>query len=216
MTKGLYILILSTCLTAVSCFAQQSVPTPGKGSKINQVDNQGKRTGTWLNSIPENKGESAYTEFGPYQNGMKNGLWYKMNPNGDLLAIENFKKDYYDGEVKYFAKGQVTCIGLYRALNPDVVVDTIVVVEPVTGEESLVPVMSERGTVRHGTWRFYDEVTGSLRKIEEYQVDDMIYEEFFPMSKADSLYYERRNRNLPHMKKPLPNTKASKQVSYLR
>lgn len=195
------VMVVMMVLLVQVAVAQQMPDTKNPKAKMNQLDSKGRKTGTWVNNMPEDKGNAPYTEFGSYLNGMKNGLWYKMNIAGDLLAIENYKKDYFDGEVKYFTKGQVTVIGLYRALNPDVVVDTIVVEDPVTGIQQLVTIYSDRGTVRHGTWRFYNEYTGAIEKVEEYQVDSMIYEEFFQLSKADSLYYERRNKNMPHVKK---------------
>lgn len=190
------LLLMATAVTA------QQLPDKKKlKEKLNQYDSKGMKDGLWLNRMPEKKGEGAYNEFGNYHRGEKTGLWYKMNINGDLMAIENYKRDYYDGQVKYFTNGQLTVVGTYRALNPDVVVDTIIVEEPVTGAQELVAVKADRGTVRHGTWRFYDERTGRLEKVEEYQVDNLIYEEYFPMTKADSLYYEKRNASLPHMKK---------------
>lgn len=195
--------------------AQQMPDKKNPKTKINQKDSKGKKQGAWMNTVPEKKGEHAYSEFGSYLDNLKTGLWYKMSPSGDLIAIENYKKDMLDGEVKYFSKGQVTCIGLYRGLNPDIEVDTIVVTEPVTGEQQLVAVQADRGTVRHGTWRFFDELTGRMTKIEEYQIDSLIYEEYFVMSKADSLFYEKRNKNLPHMKKTSTAKPAKKQHSYL-
>lgn len=182
--------------------AAQQLPDKKKlKEKLNQYDSKGMKDGLWLNRTAERKGEVAFNEFGNYHKGEKTGLWYKMAADGDLMAIENYKRDHYDGQVKYFTNGQLTVVGMYRALNPDVVVDTIIVEEPVTGMQQLVAVSADRGTVRHGTWRFYDERTGRLEKVEEYQVDSMIYEEHFPMSRADSLYYEKRNASLPHMKK---------------
>lgn len=188
-------------LMATTVEAQQLPDKKKLKEKLNQYDSKGLKDGLWLNRIPENKGEAAYNEFGNYYRGEKTGLWYKMSAGGDLIAIENYKRDYYDGQVKYFTNGQLSVVGMYRALNPDVQVDTIIVEEPVTGMQQLVAVSADRGTVRHGTWRFYDERTGRLEKVEEYQVDSMIYEEHFPMSRADSLYYEKRNASLPHMKK---------------
>ncbi len=197
--KLIPVLLLMAMTTAA--MAQQLPDRKKTKEPLNRYDGKGLKDGLWINRMPEHKGEAPYTEFGYYHRGEKNGLWYKMNSEGDLSAIENYKRDFFDGEVKYFTKGQVTVIGKYRGLNPDVVIDTIMVEEPVTGEQQLVAVKSDRGTVRHGTWRFYNERTGRLEKVEEYQVDELIYEEHFPMSKADSLYYEKRNANLPHMKK---------------
>jgi len=198
-----------------AAFAQQIPDTKKQKGKINQTDNKGRKQGMWLNKIPESHGHASYSEIGSYYNDMKTGTWYKVDIAGDLVAIENYKKDFYDGEVKYFVKGQVTCIGLYRGLNPNVEVDTIMVEDPVTGKQELVPVRADRGAVRHGTWRFYNETTGSLEKVEEYQVDNLIYEEYFPLSKADSLYYERRNQNLPHMRKGSANKSSKKPFSYI-
>ncbi|HEY9179004.1 MAG TPA: hypothetical protein VIN07_15030 [Flavipsychrobacter sp.] len=188
-------------LMATTVVAQQLPDKKKLKEKLNQYDGKGLKDGLWLNRMPERKGEAGYNEFGNYNKGEKTGLWYKMDAEGDLMAIENYKRDSYDGQVKYFTNGQLTVVGMYRALNPDVVVDTIMVIEPVTGMQELVAVKADRGTVRHGTWRFYDQRTGRLEKVEEYQVDNLIYEEYFPMSKADSLYYEKRNANLPHIKK---------------
>lgn len=207
-----FILIL-LLLANVTAGMGQTVPDKKK-TKINQKDSKGQKQGTWVNNIAATKGEYPYTEFGNYLANMKNGLWYRLTSTGDLLAIENYKKDVLDGEVKYFTKGQVTVIGQYRGLNPDVTIDTILVIEPVTGEEKLVTIEADRGSVRHGTWRFYDELTGAITKVEEYQVDSLVYEEYFTMSKADSAYYERRNKNLPHMKKGAAKP-VRKQHSYL-
>lgn len=191
----------------------QTLPDKKK-TKVNQKDNKGQKQGTWVINIPEKRGEEAYTEFGDYKNSLKNGPWYKLNSVGDIVSVENYKKDLLDGEVKYYVKGNVTVIGAYRGLNPEVKFDTIVVTEPVTGEEKLVAVEADRGSVRHGTWRYFDELTGYMSKLEEYQIDSLIYEEYFQYTKADSTFYQERNKNLPHMKKAAPKP-AKKQHSYL-
>ena len=194
----------------------QNMPNPKK-SNINKLDKEGNKHGMWLNNVKPRKGEYGYSEFGSYIHGLKNGLWYKMNTEGDLVAIENYKNDYYDGEVKYFTKGQVTCIGNFRGLNPEQEYDTIMVENPVTGEQSLVPVKAERGTLRHGLWRFYNETTGALELVQEYQVDSLIYEESINFSRQDSLRMIQRTHTMPH------NTKtehykppADKQFQYAR
>lgn len=214
---GIFRLVMFVCMVCyLPTVLAQQIPDTKKGKqKINQLDSKGNKHGMWLNKIPEYKGHPAYTEIGSYYKGLRTGPWYKVNTEGDLVAIENYKKDYFDGEVKYFVKGQVTCIGKYRGLNPDVQVDTIMVEDPVTGKQELVAVQADRGTVRHGTWRFYNETTGSIEKVEEYQIDSLIYEEYFPLSKADSLYYERRNQNLPHMRKGQSKKSSKKPFSYL-
>lgn len=201
---------------SVTSFAQHE----GKPehTKLNQLDKKGARHGLWLNTVEPRMGEAGYNEFGTYYHGWKNGIWYKMNREGDLVAIENFRNNVLDGEVKYFTRGQLTCIGHYRGLNPDRKVDTIMVEDPVTGRQQLVEVSAERGTVRHGKWNFYDGETGRLIKVEEYQVDNLIFEKEYTLSKADSLFYERRAKSLPHKKKTESYYRppAEKQVRYTR
>lgn len=209
------IVFLFALLSLQPVFAQNKPNAPKKGEELNKLDSKGKRQGMWLNKVPARKGEEPYSEFGNYLHGLKTGPWYKINRAGDLVAIENFRKDVFDGEVKYFTGGQVTVIGKYRGLNPDVLVDTIMVEDPVKDIQMLVPIKSEMGSVRHGTWRYYNESTGFLTKVEEYQVDDLIYEEYFDYSKEDSLRMVQRMKNMPDPNKARDNKSARRQHSYL-
>lgn len=214
ITRTIFIVFL--VLFSANVQAQPEKPrVPRKGEAINQVDAQGKRNGMWLNMIDASKGEAAYSEFGTYQHGQKFGPWYKLNKGGDLVAIENYRKDVFDGEVKYFTNGQVTVIGRYRGLNPDVAVDTIMVEDPVTELQQLVPIRSDYGTVRHGTWRYYNETNGMLTKVEEYQVDSLIYEEYFKYSKQDSLRHLQRLKNMGNPNMPRETRQTRKMHSYL-
>ena len=95
----------------------------------------------------------------------------------------------------------MSCVGVYRGLNPSQQYDSIVIVDPVSGEQKLVGVASEVGTVKHGMWYFYDNETGRMNREEEYQIDVMIHAKNYPYSKADSIYYNKRNTGLPHKKK---------------
>lgn len=211
-----FIRIIFLCLLTVlvTNASAQKNSAKKKPEELNKRDMHGKRHGMWLNIVKEDlRGEMAYTEAGSYLHGEKTGLWYKMNRRGDMVAIENYRKDVLDGEVKYFSNGQVTVIGRFRGLNPDVDVDTIMVEDPVTGRQDLVPVKSERGSVRHGTWRYYNERTGALMRVEEYQIDEMIYEEDFLYSKEDSLRFEQRLKAMPDVNKARPD--GRKRHSYL-
>ena len=211
------ILMLLLLVTANNVLAQHAPDKKAKPAKVNQKDNKGHKQGPWVYTVPEKRGEDGYTEFGNYLDDMRAGLWYKMNTAGDLVSIENYKKDVLDGESKYYTKGKVTCIGQYRGLNPDVKIDTVMVIEPVTGEQILVGVEADRGTLRHGVWKYYDELSGDLRKVEEYQIDSLIYEKFYPLSKSDSAFYEERNKNLPHMRSKQEQSKNSrKQNAHLK
>ncbi len=176
----------------------QKANAPDVPKDVNKLDPNGKRQGTWLITKGGRMGEDGYTEFGNYEHGDKYGKWYKIDDQGDLMAVESYRNNVLDGEVKYYDKGQLTCIGHYRGLNPETKYDTIMVVHPVTGEESLRAVESDRGTTRHGLWQFFDPQTGKLIKEEEYQVDDLVYSRRFDLTKADSLATQAHIKELPH------------------
>lgn len=181
----------------------QNITLPGSkpSGTINQVDENGKPNGMWWqNAVICPEGEHGCHEWGNYDHGRKIGKWYKVSGDNELLAVENFKNNALDGEAKYYDRGHLYCIGTYRGMNPDNQYDTIVVTDPETGAEKLTQVPTDKGSLRHGMWRYYDEETGRLIKEEEYQVDNLLYVKEYPISKADSTYYAKRNANLPHVK----------------
>ena len=181
--------------------AQAQTTTAAPPNNLNQTDRKGLRQGMWWIQEPARMGEDAYTEFGTYTQGRKTGIWYRMDNMGQIIAIEQYRNNVLDGEVKYFDQGHLICIGHYRGLNPDHDWDTILVVHPITGVEKLVPISTERGTLRHGTWRYYDPQSGRLTREEDYQVDELLAAQDFVVSTSDSAYYQHRNATLPHMKK---------------
>lgn len=173
-------------------------------TEINQLDESGKPHGLWYTYTPAERGEGAESKFGHYDHGDKMGLWYVNDGKGNMISIETFKFNVRDGEAKYFENGQLTCIGHYRGLNPKLALDTVLIVDPITGDEKWVSVPTERGSVRHGSWRFYDELSGRLIKEEQYQIDELIYKKDFSISAADSSFYQKRNAILPHKGNKLP------------
>lgn len=195
MRKLLFFFFAGWLITVVS-YAQES-----KTSTLNQKDSQGKKHGMWFISRPPELGEPGITEVGSYEHGKKYGTWYKMDHIGDLVSIELFRNDVLDGEAKYFERGQLYCTGFYRGLNPARPYDTIVVIDPDTHEASFKVIDTEKGTMRHGLWRYYEPASGQLIREEEYQVDELIYkQEFEQNSKADSLRRKKHQERLPHKK----------------
>ncbi len=180
-----------------------------KHKPINLFDQEGRRTGLWLIAHEEKMSEEAYFEFGSYDAGHKTGLWYKVDQVESLLAIENYRNDVLHGEAKYFDHGLLICIGHYRGLNSANANDTIMVKDPVsdTFVQRIIP--TDRGSLKHGVWKYYDEETGKLVKEEEYQVDELIYhKEFHPVKKAtekEVASYKRQKYRPP----------AGKEYSYL-
>ncbi|RYD59004.1 MAG: hypothetical protein EOP56_01885 [Sphingobacteriales bacterium] len=208
------IFVLLALYVAMEATAQAK--TDGQQPNINNLDAQGKKHGMWIVKEGARMGEAGYSELGSYNHGRKFGQWYKMNSDGEVVAIEHFRNNTLHGEVKYFEGGKLTSIGHYWGLNQDRTIDTIMVEHPITGDQSLVAVSSDRGSVRHGSWRFYDPESGRLVKEEQYQVDDLITSRDFTMTHRDSLYYYHRAARLPHnQKKPPVKAPRGKNVSYL-
>lgn len=198
--------ILLLCMLHINVYAQ---PEPKPNSPdINKFDASGNRQGLWLLQFPAAMGEPAYSAWGNYYRGRKMGIWYRMDADYEITAIENYKNNTLDGEAKYFDNGRLVCVGHYRGLNPEQLLDTVAVLDPVTGLETLRSISTERGSLRHGIWRFYDPKNGRMVREEEYQVDSLIYKKEFLMSSADSAYYKRREQGMPH-NKPVKTTRST-------
>jgi len=173
-----------------------------EGKAINQRDKDGKQTGVWYIKEPATRGEPGFSQFGSYEHGNKTGIWYTADDKGSITAIETYKYNFKDGEAQYFEDGQLVCVGHFRALNPRIETDTVLLVHPETGEEKIVYIPTERGSVKHGRWRFYDETTGRLIREQQWQADELISSQDFTITPQDSIFYEKRNAVLPHIKKP--------------
>lgn len=206
----LFLLIFSSARMQAQ---KAAAPQPEEKTPVNQFDLKGKKHGMWWTAVPPRKGEPGITEFGSYDHGVKIGVWYKMDEEGDLVAIENFRNDVLDGEVKYYERGLLYCVGHYRGLNPMQAMDTIVVLDPVTHIESYRAVSTDQGSLRHGNWRYFNPETGSLVREEEYQVDELIVKRDF-VDKKDSIYRRLHQDRLPHKKGANYAPPAGKKTSY--
>ncbi|MDI9319978.1 MAG: hypothetical protein QM530_05815 [Phycisphaerales bacterium] len=203
MRLASFILFYLIFISYTAAFAQ----THAAAKDVNQYDGNGKAHGLWYTFTAANKGEPAEAVLGTYDHGNKTGVWYVSDGIGNMNSIETFKHNVRDGEAKYFENGQLACVGYYRGLNPKVAFDTVLIMDPITKDEKLVSVPTERGSVRHGRWRFYDGLSGRLIREEEYQIDELIYKVDFPISTADSSNIQKRYKLLPHKQNKLPATK---------
>ena len=192
-------LLLIFLFSGTLVLAQSETLTPDYTSgNYNKKDAKGLRTGLWIIETPPLRGEPGTTDFGTYIKGAKNGPWYKMLGDGDLQSIENYKNNLRDGESKYFENNRLVAVGNYVALNPDVIIDTIVVIDPVTQDERLVAIESLKGSVRNGLWRYYDARTGRLNREERWIADELIVHKDFEVSQVDSVYYKQYREAMPH------------------
>lgn len=216
MKIGAYIALVLLCGSLGATAQAVNSPVPKRTDDINKIDSRGLKNGMWLNKQGSRMGEDGFSEFGTYDHGNKTGLWYKLNGEGELLAIETFRNNILDGEVKYYDRGKLTCVGFYRGLNPAHDFDTVRVIDPTDEKEVTRIIPTDKGTMRHGMWRFYDPENGRLVREEDYQVDEMIYHKDYDYSKEDSVYYQKRNAGMPHNKGRAYQPPLSKQVSYIK
>lgn len=211
-----FVFISALLLSTVASYAQrvEDILDIKKNKPVNQVDDKGKRHGDWVIKKDQVRGEPGYTTFGAYIHGAKFGIWYTMDEEGDMLAEENYKNNLLDGEVKYYTKGKLACIGKYLALNTSSPYDSIIVEDPVTGVQKLVRVPTSWGSVRHGMWHYYEPISGRLTRDVEYQIDDIIFTKEYPYSKEDSTFYQKRAKTLPHLKQDHYKPPEEKRHSY--
>jgi antitoxin component YwqK of YwqJK toxin-antitoxin module len=216
MKLNSYIILVLSFLLSFEAMAQKPGKEMQSSGPINEVDSKGKRHGMWLNNNAPRMGEPGNSEFGNYDHGAKIGQWYKLDNEGSLLSIESFRNNVLDGEVKYYDRGMLYCEGHYRGLNPTHKFDTIVVIDPVTQLEAYRVIPTDNGTMRHGTWRYFNPLNGHLVKVEEYQVDELVYKKEYEVSASfDSTYLKVHEQALPHVKGTKVSIPAGKKTSYL-
>ncbi|HXL57136.1 MAG TPA: hypothetical protein VN958_12805 [Chitinophagaceae bacterium] len=68
-----------------------------KGDTLNRVDQNNLKQGPWVTHVESLRGEPGYEEEGVYKDGKKEGTWRMYNLMGDLLAKENYKWGYKNG-----------------------------------------------------------------------------------------------------------------------
>jgi antitoxin component YwqK of YwqJK toxin-antitoxin module len=182
-----------------------------KGDTINAIDYKGLKQGKWVIHVDPLRGEPGYEEEGIFVNNLKEGNWRKYSLQGDLVALENYKKGDKDGLSRYFTSlGDLVREENWRAYNPDEPYDTIPIYG--TGNNEIISykiVKAEPYSVKDGDWTYYDPTSGTIIKSEKYdrghlvtpQVTDVVKDE--PMKKIvpkEVLEYQKKNSHKKHIK----------------
>jgi hypothetical protein len=145
-----------------------------KGDTLNCVDLKGKKQGRWVVKVDDLRGERGYEEEGAYLDSKKEGTWRRFTLEGDLVAIENYRWGNKDGKNVYLSPmGDPLREESWKAVNPDSPYDTVAVYDvndpsKVVGKEV---VKLEGFSLKHGTWRFYDPMSGRVEKTENWFLD---------------------------------------------
>lgn len=194
-----FVFLVLGSFQAIAQVGAKSTFQPNEKTPVNQVDSKGQKHGMWWINVDPRMGEPGMTEFGSYSHGIKYGAWYKLDTEGDLIAIESFKNNVLDGQVKYYDRGRLYCTGYYRGLNPKNKFDTIMVMDPITHNETYRVIPTDQGTMRHGTFQYFNPYNGHLIKEEEYQVDELVYKKDYEVSaNVDSIYQKQHEQRMPH------------------
>jgi hypothetical protein len=141
-----------------------------QGDTLNRVDADGRRHGPWLVHVDPLRGQPGYEEEGFYRHGRKEGVWKRFSLQGDLMALENFKGGFRDGKQQYFTRlGQPLREESWKAVDPANPYDTIEVPDldnPLISRTKVIRL--EADEVPHGTWTFFDTMTGAVVKRDTY------------------------------------------------
>jgi hypothetical protein len=153
-------------------------------AQTNQKDAKQRKQGPWIEEVAPLRGEPGYTWEGSYKNDRKEGIWKKYDVSGDLIAEETYRNGVLDGPCKYYyPNGKLSAAGSMLAMEIEGEVDTVLVIDPVTQEESRVEVVRKGNSVRNGEWRLYDE-DGNMIK-ETYSRGEIVTGEKAAQRKAN-------------------------------
>jgi len=147
-----------------------------KGDTINIIDKNGNKEGRWLVRVAELRGEPGYEEEGIFTAGVKEGFWRRYTLQGDLLAVENYKKGGKHGVQQYFTfVGEPLRDESWKGYDPETPYDTIPIYG--TGSNEIVEfriVKAEQYSVKQGEWKFYDPSTGGVLKTENWERNNLV------------------------------------------
>jgi hypothetical protein len=141
-----------------------------KGDTLNCTDVKGNRQGKWLIHVDPIRLQQGYEEEGYFRDGKKEGTWMQYSLMGDLKAIENYRFGLKDGLSQYFnIQAGLIREERWKAVDPKNPYDTIDVQDLYDPKKfTKVRIKLEGTTLRHGTWKYYNENTGALVKTEEW------------------------------------------------
>jgi hypothetical protein len=170
--KWLFVPLLFISLSGFSQW--KSYRLSNNGDTINCIDNNNLRQGKWAVKVDGVRGEPGYDEEGIYIDGKKEGIWRVYTSMGDLFAIENYRWGNKDGKSQYYSISGPLREESWKAVNPENPFDTIDVVDPVDPSKVERRVVKIEGnSVKHGTWKYFDNSSGQVVKTENYFLDKL-------------------------------------------
>lgn len=147
-----------------------------KGDTLNRVDAKGLKQGPWVIRVEELRGNPGYEEEGYFVADKKEGRWVRYSLQGDKQAVENFRWGQKDGRSEYYNNAEdLIREESWLAADPKNPYDTVPVMDlhDPTKIVKYVVVKIEEPSVKHGTWRYYDPLTGRIEKTEQWQLNKL-------------------------------------------
>jgi hypothetical protein len=147
-----------------------------RGDTINKIDKKNMKQGKWVLRTEELRGEPGFEEEGRYKDDAKEGIWRRYNLQGDPIGFETYLHGGKDGLQQYYSPlGELVREENWKGYNPDAPYDTIAVYG--TGSNEIIEykiVKAQQYSVKHGTWKYYETVTGRLLKTEEWKGNNLV------------------------------------------
>jgi hypothetical protein len=173
-SAGFYVLI--AIFLSYQSFGQcKTYQLDAKRDTINCTDFQDIKQGKWVTRVVNNHGEPGYQEEGLYKDGKKEGGWTTYNLMGDTIAQENYKWGNKNGVCRYYNLMGLVREESWKAIDPLNPYDTVRAYHLDNPDKyDLKIVKVESSTVKHGTWTYYDPERGTITKIEEYVIGQLI------------------------------------------
>jgi hypothetical protein len=170
------VLLACTALSADAQSKYKSFLISAKGDTINRVDKNSLKQGKWVKHTDDLRGEPGFEEEGMYKDDLKEGVWRRYTLQGDPIGFETYLHNGKDGPQQYYSPlGELLREESWRGYNPDAPYDTIAVYG--TGSNEIIDykiVKAEQYSVKQGTWKYYEPVTGKLLKTEEWERNNIV------------------------------------------
>lgn len=168
-------LFLPLFFISFSAFSQwKSYRLTSNADTINCIDKSELKQGRWSVKVDGVRGEPGYQEEGVYKDGKKEGVWRVFTSMGDLFAVEKYRWGNKDGKSEYYSISGPVREESWKAVNPANPYDTVDVIDPVDPSKVEKRVVKLEGTsLKHGTWKYYDNTSGLIVKTENYFLDKL-------------------------------------------
>jgi hypothetical protein len=171
-----YLIVVLLFISSTVQAQLKSFVIGAKGDTLNRVDAKGLKQGPWVIKVDNLRGERGYEEEGFFRNDQKEGVWRRYSLEGDLIAMESYRFGWKHGKCAYFNyQGELVREEAWRAIDPQSPYDTVAVYD-VNDPQKVVRyeiVRVEPNSYKHGTWRFFDPMTGRMEEKQDWVMNKL-------------------------------------------